>query len=431
MKTVLSPTTDQWGELTARPTASLDDVMPVVDEVFSAIQRQGDQAIQAYSQKFDGYQPERIEVDLSDLKSAQNELSADLRAAIDKAYDNIYAFHKAQQTDRVQLDVQEGVSCWQEKRPIEKVGLYIPGGTAPLFSSILMLAIPATIAGCREIVLCTPPNQSGQLAPAIRYAAYKCGVTRLFQVGGIQAIGGMTFGTQTIPKVYKILGPGNQYVTAAKQKATQYGVSIDMPAGPSELLVVADDTAVPSYVAADLLSQAEHGVDSQVVLVSTSQNIIDKVQDELQKQLGALPRKEIAAQALANSTAIYFDSESDAIDFINEYGPEHYIICMANEDQFVENVVNAGSVFIGNYTPESAGDYASGTNHTLPTYGYARMYSGVHLASFQKSMTVQQLSATGLQNVGPTVEILAEREGLQAHKNAVSIRLKLLSSTHE
>ncbi|MGB1186209.1 MAG: histidinol dehydrogenase, partial [Flavobacteriaceae bacterium] len=329
MNTVFNPSINQWNELTARPTASLNEVMPVVEEVFGAIQSQGDQAIQALSEKFDGIRPDTIEVDPADLKTAQNELSADLKAAIDKAYNNIYAFHLAQQTKRVQVDVQEGVSCWQEKRPIEKVGLYIPGGTAPLFSSILMLAIPATIAGCREIVLCTPPNQSGQLAPAIRYAAFKCGVTRLFQVGGIQAIGGMTFGTETIPQVYKILGPGNQYVTAAKQKATQYGVSIDMPAGPSELLVVADDTAVPSYVAADLLSQAEHGVDSQVVLVSTSQNIIDKVQDELQKQLGALPRKEIAAQALANSTAIYFAAESDAIDFINEYGPEHYIICMA------------------------------------------------------------------------------------------------------
>lgn len=427
MKTVFNPTIDQWNELTARPTASLNEVMPIVEEVFGAIQSQGDQAIQAFSEKFDGIRPDTIEVDSTDLKTAQNELSADLKAAIDKAYNNIYAFHLAQQTNRVQVDVQEGVSCWQEKRPIEKVGLYIPGGTAPLFSSILMLAIPATIAGCREIVLCTPPNQSGQLAPGIRYAAYKCGVTRLFQVGGIQAIGGMTFGTQTIPKVYKILGPGNQYVTAAKQKATQYGVSIDMPAGPSELLVVADDTAVPSYVAADLLSQAEHGVDSQVVLVSTSQNIIDKVQDELQKQLGALPRKEIAAQALANSTAIYFDSESNAIDFINEYGPEHYIICMANEDQFVESVVNAGSVFIGNYTPESAGDYASGTNHTLPTNGYAKQYSGVNLDSFLKAISFQKISKVGLKDLGPSIETLADAEGLFAHKNAVSVRLNDLT----
>ena len=427
MKTVLNPSTDQWSELTTRPMSSSKDVMPVVDEVFGAIQLQGDQAIQAYSEKFDGYRPNRIEVDLDDLKTAQNELSADLRDAIDKAYDNIYAFHKAQLTDRIQLDVQDGVSCWQEKRPIEKVGLYVPGGTAPLFSSVLMLAIPATIAGCREIVLCTPPNQSGQLAPAIRYAAYKCGVTRLFQVGGIQAIGGMTFGTQTIPKVYKILGPGNQYVTAAKQKATQYGVSIDMPAGPSELLVVADDTAVPSYVAADLLSQAEHGTDSQVVLVSTSQNTIEKVHEEVQKQLDVLPRKEIAAQALGNSISIYFAAESDAIDFINEYGPEHYIICMANEDKFVKRVANAGSVFIGNFTPESAGDYASGTNHTLPTNGYAKQYSGVNLDSFLKAITFQKISETGLKDLGPSIEILADAEGLYAHKNAVSLRLKDLT----
>ena len=427
MKTVLNPSTDQWSELTTRPMSSSKDVMPVVDEVFGAIQLQGDQAIQAYSEKFDGYRPNRIEVDLDDLKTAQNELSADLRDAIDKAYDNIYAFHKAQLTERIQLDVQDGVSCWQEKRPIEKVGLYVPGGTAPLFSSVLMLAIPATIAGCREIVLCTPPNQSGQLAPAIRYAAYKCGVTRLFQVGGIQAIGGMTFGTQTIPKVYKILGPGNQYVTAAKQKATQYGVSIDMPAGPSELLVVADDTAVPSYVAADLLSQAEHGTDSQVVLVSTSQNTIEKVHEEVQKQLDVLPRKEIAAQALGNSISIYFAAESDAIDFINEYGPEHYIICMANEDKFVKRVANAGSVFIGNFTPESAGDYASGTNHTLPTNGYAKQYSGVNLDSFLKAITFQKISETGLKDLGPSIEILADAEGLYAHKNAVSLRLKDLT----
>ncbi|MGB1993003.1 MAG: histidinol dehydrogenase, partial [Flavobacteriaceae bacterium] len=341
MRRVNNPSIDQWGALCTRPTASLDDVMPVVDEVFDAIQTQGDQAIQRFSEKFDGYQPKSIEVAQKDLQNAQNELSADLKNAIDKAYENIYAFHQAQKTSRVQVEVQDGVSCWQEKRPIEKVGLYIPGGTAPLFSSILMLAIPATIAGCREIVLCTPPNSSGILDPAIRYAAYKCGVTRLFQVGGIQAIGGLTFGTESIPKVYKILGPGNQYVTAAKQKATQYGVSIDMPAGPSELLVVADDTAVPSYVAADLLSQAEHGVDSQVVLVSISQKIIDEVQEELQKQMIALPRKDIAAKALENSTAIYFDAESKAIDFINEYGPEHYIICMSNEEGFVSGVVNA------------------------------------------------------------------------------------------
>ena len=423
MRRVNNPSIDQWGALCTRPTASLDDVMPVVDEVFDAIQTQGDQAIQRFSQKFDGYQPKSIEVAQNDLQNAQNELSADLKNAIDKAYENIYAFHKAQKTSRVQVEVQDGVSCWQEKRPIEKVGLYIPGGTAPLFSSILMLAIPATIAGCREIVLCTPPNSSGTLDPAIRYAAFKCGVTRLFQVGGIQAIGGLTFGTESIPKVYKILGPGNQYVTAAKQKATQYGVSIDMPAGPSELLVVADDTAIPSYVAADLLSQAEHGVDSQVVLVSTSQKIIDEVQEELQKQLIALPRKDIAAKALENSTAIFFDAESKAIDFINEYGPEHYIICMSNEEDFVAGVVNAGSVFIGNYTPESAGDYASGTNHTLPTNGYAKQYSGVNLDSFLKAITFQKISAKGLQDLGPSIETLAEAEGLFAHKNAVSVRL--------
>jgi histidinol dehydrogenase len=427
MKSVFNPSSDQWEVLTARPTASLDDVMPIVDEVFTDIQSHGDDALRKYSTKFDGYAPKTLEVPLADLQNAANELSGDLKSAIDKAYDNIYAFHLAQQTERVHVSVQDGVKCWQEKRPIEKVGLYIPGGTAPLFSSILMLSIPATIAGCREIVLCTPPNESGLLAPAIRYAAFKCGVTRLFQVGGIQAVGGMTFGTESIPKVYKILGPGNQYVTAAKQKATQYGVSIDMPAGPSELLVAADDSARAAYVAADLLSQAEHGVDSQVVLVSTSKTFIEEVQKEIDGQLPALPRSEIAAKALQNSTAIFFEDQKNAIDFINQYGPEHYIICMAEEDDFVNSVSNAGSVFIGNYTPESAGDYASGTNHTLPTNGYAKQYSGVNLDSFLKAITFQKISPTGLKDLGPTIETLADAEGLFAHKNAVSLRLKDLS----
>ena len=307
------------------------------------------------------------------------------------------------------------------------MGIYIPGGTAPLFSTVLMLAIPAQLAGCRQIVLCTPPNKSGVPA-AIRYAAQKCGVTLVAQIGGIQAIAALTYGTERIPKVYKIFGPGNQFVTVAKQMATQYQTAIDMPAGPSELLVVADSTAKPAYVAADLLSQAEHGKDSQVILVSTSEQIIPQVQAELDKQLLVLPRKEIAAAALENSLAVYFDDEQAALDFINEYGPEHYITCVENENVFVDGIINAGSVFIGNYTPESAGDYASGTNHTLPTNGYTKQYSGVNLDAFLKAITYQRISAQGIRSLGPHIEAMAAAEGLDAHKNAVSLRLKDLNN---
>ena len=424
MKQFVNPSRSDWEKLQQRPTASYDAILPTVDAVFAAVQSEGDKAIRQYSTQFDGYCPDNLELPKSDWKKSADELSPELKSAIDRAYANIYSFHQAQRTPKVEVIVQKGVSCWQEKRPIEKVGLYIPGGTAPLFSSVLMLAIPAQLAGCREIVLCTPPNKSGTIPAPIRYAASLCGVTRLFQVGGIQAIAALTYGTECIPQVYKILGPGNQYVTAAKQKATQCGVAIDMPAGPSELLVVADDAANPAYVAADLLSQAEHGTDSQVILVSTSSKLVDAVQNELQTQLPLLPRQEIAKEALNNSKAILFEDEETALDFINGYGPEHYIICMQNEDAFVAGVQNAGSVFIGNYTPESAGDYASGTNHTLPTNGYAKQYSGVNLDSFLKAITFQKISSEGILDLGPTIEAMAEAEGLQAHKNAVSIRLK-------
>jgi histidinol dehydrogenase len=342
------------------------------------------------------------------------------------AKQNIESFHKAQKTKRVVVETMPGVSCWQEKRPIEKVGLYIPGGTAPLFSTILMLAVPAKIAGCKEIVLCSPPDKNGKLNPAILYTANLCGVTKIFKVGGIQAIAGLTFGTESIPKVFKIFGPGNQYVTVAKQWATKYGVAIDMPAGPSELLVVADDTANASFVASDLLSQAEHGIDSQVILVSTSKKLIAEVEIEVEKQLKVLPRKDIAQQAIENSKLIFVETDELAIDLINEYGPEHYIVCVKNEEFYIQNTINAGSIFIGNYTPESAGDYASGTNHTLPTNGYAKQYSGVNLDSFLKSMTFQKLTKEGITALGETIELMAEAEGLQAHKNAVTLRLKSL-----
>lgn len=427
MKFISNPERSTWQALTQRPTADFSSIEPIVDEVFAAVRSNGDAAVRKYSQKFDAYTPDQLMVAAQALANAKGELSAELVAAIDVAYENIYRFHEAQKTAPVRLDTQEGVSCWQEKKPIEKVGIYIPGGTAPLFSTVLMLAIPAQLAGCRQIVLCTPPNKSGVPA-AIRYAAQKCGVTLVAQIGGIQAIAALTFGTERIPKVYKIFGPGNQFVTVAKQKATQYQTAIDMPAGPSELLVVADSKAKPAYVAADLLSQAEHGKDSQVILVSTSEQIIPQVQAELDKQLLVLPRKEIAAAALENSLAVYFDDEQAALDFINEYGPEHYIACVENENVFVDGIINAGSVFIGNYTPESAGDYASGTNHTLPTNGYTKQYSGVNLDAFLKAITYQRISAQGIRSLGPHIEAMAAAEGLDAHKNAVSLRLKDLNN---
>ena len=427
MKFISNPERSTWQALTQRPTADFSSIEPIVDEVFAAVRSNGDAAVRKYSQKFDAYTPDQLMVAAQALANAKGELSAELVAAIDVAYENIYRFHEAQKTAPVCLDTQEGVSCWQEKKPIEKVGIYIPGGTAPLFSTVLMLAIPAQLAGCRQIVLCTPPNKSGVPA-AIRYAAQKCGVTLVAQIGGIQAIAALTYGTERIPKVYKIFGPGNQFVTVAKQMATQYQTAIDMPAGPSELLVVADSTAKPAYVAADLLSQAEHGKDSQVILVSTSEQISPQVQAELDKQLLVLLRKEIAATALENSLAVYFDDEQAALDFINEYGPEHYITCVENENVFVDGIINAGSVFIGNYTPESAGDYASGTNHTLPTNGYTKQYSGVNLDAFLKAITYQRISAQGIRSLGPHIEAMAAAEGLDAHKNAVSLRLKDLNN---
>jgi len=359
-----------------------------------------------------------------EIKEAELLISNDLKEAIKVAIANISTFHSAQKTTKIVVETTEGVECWQEKRPIQKVGLYIPGGTAPLFSSVLMLAIPAKIAGCKEIVLSTPPNKKGKVHPAIIYAAQQCGVTKIVKVGGIQAIAALTFGTETIPQVYKIFGPGNQYVTVAKQLATKYGVAIDMPAGPSELLVVADDSANVSFVASDLLSQAEHGIDSQVILVSTSLSKLEEVEKEIEVQIQKLSRKKIAEKAIGNSKLIYVESKEIALDLINEYGPEHFIVCTKNNDFYVDGIENAGSVFIGNYTPESAGDYASGTNHTLPTNGYSKAYSGVNLDSFLKAISFQKISEKGIQNIGKTVEVMAEAEGLDAHKNAVMLRLK-------
>ncbi len=426
MNKIYNPPRKDWELLLQRPTQTVADIEATVDTIFNEVRTDGDTVLKKYTQKFDGPWLDTLVVAKSELQEAETLVSEELKKAIHLAKKNIESFHKAQKTDRVEVETAKGVSCWQEKRPIQKVGLYIPGGTAPLFSTILMLAVPAAIAGCKEIVLCSPPNKEGTIHPAILYTARLCGVTQIFKVGGIQAIAGMTFGTESIPKVYKIFGPGNQYVTVAKQLSTKYGVAIDMPAGPSELLVMADDTADAAFVASDLLSQAEHGVDSQVLLVSTSKKLLLAVEKEIVQQLEVLPRKEIAQKAVNNSKLIFVTNDATAVDLINEYGPEHYIICVANEDFYVKHTMNAGSVFIGNYTPESAGDYASGTNHTLPTNGYAKQYSGVNLDSFMKSMTFQKISKDGIQEIGKAIELMAEAEGLQAHKNAVTLRLNSL-----
>ncbi len=427
MNIINNPTKNTWSEILQRPTQTFSDIEETVKGIFKEIQQKGDIAVQKYTSLFDGSTETNILVSQEEIEEANALVSEELKEAIALAKNNIYKFHEAQKTQKVEIETMDGVSCWQEKRPIQKVGLYIPGGSAPLFSTVLMLAIPAKIAGCTEIVLCSPPNKQGKINPAILYAANLCGVTKIFKVGGIQAIGAMTFGTATIPQVYKIFGPGNQFVTVAKQVATQYGVGIDMPAGPSELLVYADETGIPSFVASDLLSQAEHGTDSQVILVTTDQNLLIEVEKEVAAQLEVLPRKDIAAQAITKSKLILVENETIALDLINEYGPEHFILCSKNEDFFVNGIFNAGSVFIGNYTPESAGDYASGTNHTLPTNGYAKTYSGVHLDSFMKAMTFQKISEIGIQNIGKSIEIMAAAEGLQAHKNAVTLRLEKIS----
>ena len=426
MNKIYEPKPSSWSAILERPTKTVDDIELTVKEIFKEVQKKGDAAVAKYTSIFDGVTFENLEVSKQEIENAVAVVPTELKEAIQLAKSNIEKFHAAQKTTKVEVETVEGVQCWQEKRPIQKIGLYIPGGTAPLFSTVLMLAVPANIAGCKEIVLCSPPDKKGNINSAILYAAQLCGVTKILKVGGIQAIAGLTFGTETIPKVYKIFGPGNQFVTVAKQLATQFGVAIDMPAGPSELLIVADDAAIPAFVASDLLSQAEHGTDSQVILVSTSNKLIDAVEEEIQVQLEQLPRKQIAEKAIANSKLIFVENDAIALDLINEYGPEHFIVCTANDDFYINGIENAGSVFIGNYTPESAGDYASGTNHTLPTNGYAKNYSGVNLDSFTKSMTFQKISEKGIQNIGNAIEIMAEAEGLQAHKNAVTLRLKSL-----
>ncbi|WP_117882756.1 histidinol dehydrogenase [Aureibaculum luteum] len=426
MNKIYNPEKDSWSTILSRPTQTVEDIEATVLEIFNEVKQKGDVAIEKYTNLFDGIELKNIQVSATEISEKGKPIDESLKQAILLAKKNIEKFHKAQKTSKIEVETAVGVNCWQEKRPIQKVGIYIPGGTAPLFSTVLMLAIPAKLAGCSEIVLCSPPDKEGNINPAILYAAELCGVTKVYKVGGIQAIAGMTFGTETIPQVFKIFGPGNQFVTVAKQLATKYGVAIDMPAGPSELLIVADDTANASFVASDLLSQAEHGSDSQVILVSTSKSLIDKVETEIELQINDLPRKTMAQKAIDNSKLIYVDNDAIALNLINQYGPEHFIICTKNEDFYIDGIQNAGSVFIGNYTPESAGDYASGTNHTLPTNGYAKQYSGVNLDSFLKSMTFQKVTKIGIKNIGNAIEIMASAEGLQAHKNAVTLRLNSL-----
>ena len=411
-----------------RPTKTYREIEPLVEEIFDEIREKGDAAVKKYAFKFDRVELDDLRVSQEEIRQATEQVDQNLRGAIALAKDNIERFHTAQKRENPVVETTSGVNCWQEQRPIEKVGLYIPGGSAPLFSTILMLAIPAKLAGCKEIVFCTPSDRKGRVHPAVLYTASLCGIDKIFKVGGIQAIGAMAIGTQSIPCVYKIFGPGNQYVTVAKQMATQLGVSIDLPAGPSELLVLADDTAEPSFVAADLLSQAEHGEDSQVVLVSLSARLLEDVSREIEVQLAELPRRDIASRSIENSKMIHMPELEDALQLVNAYAPEHLIVCLEQQGEVLKAIVNAGSVFIGNYSPESAGDYASGTNHTLPTNGFARNFSGVTLEAFQKTISFQDISKKGLRNIGRAIELMADAEGLQAHKNAVTLRLRSLSN---
>ncbi|MGM0946642.1 MAG: histidinol dehydrogenase [Bacteroidota bacterium] len=430
MNILVNPAPSTWKKELARPVFKTKEINKIVKPILRKVKRNGDKALYKFAHEYDHVDLDSLLVTEEEILAASAALSPELRQAIETAKANIERFHQAQASPELVEEVMPGVLCKRRSVAVQRVGLYIPGGTAPLFSTVLMLGVPAKIAGCKEIVLCTPPNREGKVHPAILFTAQLIGIHKIVKVGGAQAVAAMTFGTASVPQVDKIFGPGNQFVTAAKQLATKYGVAIDMPAGPSEVLVYADESAVPSFVAADLLSQAEHGVDSQVVLVTHTEKFAKKVLKEINKQLEKLSRRDIAKKALNNSVAVVLQDEDEAIALINEYAPEHLIISVQNEEETVDAIVNAGSIFIGNYTPESAGDYASGTNHTLPTYGYARNYSGVSLDSFVKKITYQKISPEGLKNLGPTVEIMAENELLDAHKNAVTIRLNYLKENN-
>lgn len=424
MKVIRYPRRSDWDALLLRPELNVQDLRETVGKVLNDVKQRGDEAVLGYEEQFDRVCLSSLNVSKDEMVEAENMVPDDLKTAISLAAENIRTFHEAERFVTAKVETKPGVTCWQKAVPIEKVGLYIPGGTAPLFSTVLMLAIPARIAGCKEIVLCTPPNREGKVNPVILYAAKMAGVSRIFKAGGVQAIGAMAYGSESIPKVYKIFGPGNQYVQAAKQQVSLYDVAIDMPAGPSEVEVLADETANAAFVAADLLSQAEHGIDSQVLLVSTSEKLIKQVEQEVERQLDVLPRKEIAAKALENSRLILVRSMEEAMDMTNMYAPEHLIIEAKDYETLAEQVWNAGSVFLGSFSPESAGDYASGTNHTLPTKGHAKAYSGVNLDAFIRKITFQEITKDGLRTIGPAIETMASHEGLDAHRNAVTIRLK-------
>ena len=427
MQIIKYPDKKDWIELLRRPVTDASDLEDKVEKILKAVRKKGDKALRKFTRKFDGVTVAELQVAEEEISEAAGLLSPELKDAIHLAAANIETFHRVQVQVPEWIVTMPGIMCSRKSVAIEKVGLYIPGGSAPLFSTVLMLGIPARLARCKEVMLCTPPGSNGKIHPAILYAAQHTGITKIYKVGGVQAIGAMAYGTETISKVYKIFGPGNQFVTCAKQMVQKTGVAIDMPAGPSEVAIFADEYADPAFVAADLLSQAEHGNDSQVLLVSDDEICVENVQFEIQKQLTELPRKDIAIRALANSKAIVLQNDEDAMELLNEYAPEHLILACNNADDMAEKVRNAGSVFIGHYSPESVGDYASGTNHTLPTNGYAKAYSGVSVDSFIKKITYQKLSKEGLEQIGKAVELMAEAEGLLAHKNAVSIRLSRMN----
>ena len=422
MQIIRNPKRSEWAGMLERPHIDVSALRETVLGVLNDVREGGDEAVKKYEKKFDKVELESLAVSEKEMAEAEALVSGELKNALNAACENIKRFHASQKAVCPRVETSSGVTCWQKAVPIDKVGLYIPGGTAPLFSTVLMLAVPARIAGCAEIVLCSPPGKDGKLNPAILVAAKVAGVNKIYKIGGVQAIGAMAYGTESVPKVYKIFGPGNQYVMAAKQEVSLHDVAIDMPAGPSEVEVVADDTANPAFVAADLLSQAEHGVDSQVVMVTCSESLLAKVAEEVEKQLAELPRKEIASKALENSKMILVENMDEAVELTNEYAPEHLILAVENYMDAAERIRNAGSVFLGIYSCESAGDYASGTNHTLPTSGYAKAYSGVNLDSFMRKITFQELTADGVRNLGPTVEIMAHCESLDAHCNAMRIR---------
>ena len=424
MKQFEYPDKKQWAEIVKRPIADYSSLEKKVKKMMLTVKKKGDKTVFRYCKEFDGVKLKSLAVTQKEIDRAILSVTLELKTAIIQSKKNIELFHNSQKTEEKKIETMPGVTCWRQSKGIEKVGLYIPGGTAPLFSTVLMLAIPAQMAECKEIILCTPPDKKGNINPAILFAAQLCGITKIYKVGGVQAIAAMTFGTESIPKVFKIFGPGNQYVTMGKQIAQQYGVAIDMPAGPSEVLVIADETANPEFVASDLLSQAEHGPDSQVILITTDEKLSKQVNKAITSQLQLLPRKDVAERSLKNSKLVIINNIEEAIKLSDIYAPEHLIIACKNANEVAQKVTTAGSVFIGNYSPESAGDYASGTNHTLPTNGYAAMYSGISLDSFVKKITYQELTKEGLENIGQTVMTMAAAEGLDAHKNAISIRLK-------